>query len=39
MTEIKQPKLRFSGFTDPWEQRKFESLFRKSRINLNNLYF
>ncbi|MCW4399705.1 restriction endonuclease subunit S [Lentilactobacillus parabuchneri] len=32
MTEIKQPKLRFSGFTDPWEQRKFESLFRKSRI-------
>ena len=24
------PKLRFPGFTDPWEQRKFKSLFQKN---------
>ncbi|MGO3401108.1 MAG: restriction endonuclease subunit S [Lentilactobacillus parabuchneri] len=28
MTEIKQPKLRFSGFTDPWEQRKLGDVTR-----------
>ena len=24
------PKLRFPGFTEPWEQRKFKSLFQKN---------
>ncbi|ORN30785.1 restriction endonuclease subunit S [Lentilactobacillus parabuchneri] len=32
MQKIFSQEWRFKGFTDPWEQRKFESLFRKSRI-------
>lgn len=27
------PELRFSGFTDPWEQRKFEDVFVKLQSN------
>ncbi|MCW0154632.1 restriction endonuclease subunit S [Lactiplantibacillus plantarum] len=28
--QAKYPQLRFKGFTDPWEQRKFESLLNKN---------
>ena len=28
--ELKAPKLRFPGFTDDWELRKFSELYNKS---------
>ena len=35
------PKLRFPGFTEPWEQRKFSDIFAevKSGLSLFTFYF
>ncbi|MFM2765095.1 restriction endonuclease subunit S [Limosilactobacillus fermentum] len=35
----KFPQLRFAGFTDAWEQRKFSELFQKSSEKNTNLSF
>ncbi|MEW4662330.1 restriction endonuclease subunit S [Lactiplantibacillus plantarum] len=32
------PKVRFKGFSDPWEQRKFSELFFKSKLKNNSLF-
>ena len=40
MENNKTPKIRFKGFTDPWEQRKFEDVtFLSGEKNKNNLPF
>lgn len=38
MMSKKSPQLRFEGFTDDWEERKFENLYRKV-IEKNDLSF
>lgn len=39
MTEIKQPKIRFKGFTDDWEQRKLREVLDVSKEkNTSNSY-
>ena len=40
MENNKNPNIRFKGFTDPWEQRKFEDVtFLSGEKNKNNLPF
>ncbi|WP_137596700.1 restriction endonuclease subunit S [Paucilactobacillus kaifaensis] len=39
MDDKNQPKVRFSGFTDPWEQRKFGELWRKTSNKNTNEEF
>ena len=40
MENYKNPNIRFKGFTDPWEQRKFEDVtFLSGEKNKNNLPF
>lgn len=39
MSDEKQPKIRFKGFEDPWEQRKLGELFKKNnQRNINNYF-
>lgn len=38
MTEKNVPKIRFPGFSDPWEQRKFGDIFKEYSVkNCQNL--